>query len=68
MTDKEQLINMFEKSGLARQQKIVESVWYDKYFVSERRVLLGSGGGHAGMWVEFNFDAQGNLTRHSVTE
>ena len=68
MTAKEQLISMLEKSGLTRQQEIVESVWYDKYSVNKRQVLLGSGGGYAGMWVRFDFDTQGNLIGHSVNE
>ena len=69
MTDKEQLIGLFEKSGVKRQhEEIGESVHDNKYFVNDQVVLLGSGGGWAGFWVRFDFDKHDNLVGHAVLE
>lgn len=67
MTDKEKMIELCKKLGLSEVNQEID-LGRQQYFVSEQKVLLGSGGGYSGFIAEFTFNQDGSIYSHSVWE
>lgn len=71
MTDLEALQQIIRSLGLQECQRVIEPD-RKEYSIQERKnnqvVTLGAGDGYSGFTVEFDFDGEGNIIKHSVWE